>query len=242
MTDIAMTETTPLTEQVLQACKKAPEARYMGEPEIVRDPPLEIEVLRRGAIRVVWQGDNLRAYTMRTEYDDWAGFSQLDYGGVSGVYEDRTGGLIAIGDQTSYRVTVDLVEGRAHFGPRMEFPALSGQPCGLLSRLDGTCWPAQAIFSHELRIGLIGGFNHWGGKKFFAVGLREGERETPLEAPQGGQLGYWYDIPGSGGALFSTRGHIKDFIATISSGVLFSSHKDDALLFFDGVRMHPCPH
>jgi hypothetical protein len=206
MTDTAMTESTPLTEQVLQACKTKPDVRYLGEPEVVRDPPLEIEVLRRGAIRVVWQGDNLRAYTMRTEYDDWAGFSQLDYGGVSGVYEDRTGGLIAIGDQTSYRVTVELVEGRAHFGPRMEFPALSKQPCGLLSRLEGTCWSAEAIFSRELRIGLISGFNRWGGEALFAVGLREGEPETLLEAPQGGLL--WLSVS----EIFTGFSHLFPFI------------------------------
>ena len=236
-----MIETAPLTEQALQACKKALDVRYLGTPDVRDLPSSEIEVLRRGTLRVVQKDIYLSAYTTRTEYDDVAVVPQYDYGGISGVYEDRTGGLIAIGDQTSYRVTVELVDGRARFGRPVEFPALSKQPCGLFSRLDGTCWPAEAIFSHELRVGLIGGFNRWGGKSLFAVGLREGERETPLEAPQGGPLGYWYDIPGSGGALFSTRGHIKHFIATISSGVLFSSHKDDAFLFFDGVRMHPCP-
>lgn len=242
MTETTMTETALISEQVLQACKEAPDARYLGEPEFVRDPPpSETEVLRRGAIRVVWKGDDLWAYTTRSEYDDGTSVPQLDYGRVSGVYEDGTGGLIAIGDQTSYRVTVELVEGRARFGRRVAFPKLSGQPCGLVSHLIGTCWPAQAVFSHELRAGLIEGFNRWGGESLFAVGLREGERETLLEAPEGGPLWYWYDVPGSSGVLFSTQSRIKHFFITIIGGGLFNYHKDDTFLFFDGVRMHSCP-
>ena len=242
MTETATTETAPLAEQVLQACKKAPDARYLGEPEFVRDPPpSETEVLRRGDIRVVWKGEDLWAYTTRSEYDDGTSVPQLDYGRVSGVYEDRTGGLIAIGHQTSYRVTVELVKGRARFGRRVEFPALSGQPCGLVSHLIGTCWPAQAAFSRELRVGLIEGFNRWGGKRLFAVGLREGESETLLEAPQGGPLWYWYDVPGSGGALFSTQGRIERFFEVIGGGLLFKPRNPPACLFFDGASMHACP-
>jgi hypothetical protein len=243
MTETATTETAPLAEQVLQACKKAPDARYLGEPEFVRDPPppSEIEVLRRGAIRVVQKDIYLSAYTTRDQYDDWTSVSQPDYGGVRGVYEDRTGGLIAIGDQISYRLTVELVEGQARFGRRIAFPTLFGRRCDPVSQLVGDCQPARAVFSHELRAGLIGGFNRWGGERLFAVGLREGERETRLEAPQGGPLWYWYDVPGSGGALFSTQGRIKHFFATIIGSALFDYHKDDTFLFFDGVRMHSCP-
>lgn len=215
-------------DPVQAACRAAePQAAgAMDEPAAApatAAPAADTEVLRLGSLRVVRRGDHLLAFgSDGTQHDDAVALQQPDYGSVQAVHVDRTGGLVAIGDQLSYRVRVALVDGRARFTSVRRFPLLFGQRCFLLSQLWGTCQPARAVFSPALRAGLIEGFDRWGLARSYAIGLAPDDDAMALRAPRGGTPQYRFDVPATGGARFRTR-------------------NPAAQLYFDGQRMHECP-
>ena len=216
-------EAAPAGDALTQACRTAPPAAaVVPAAELTTKPPsVDVEVLRHAGLRVVRRGDYLLAYTDQVAHDDAVALTQPDYGAVRSVQVDRTGALVAIGDQVSYRVQVGRVNGIARFTVVQPFPTLFAQRCLPWSQWFGACQPAQAVFSHALRAGLIEGFDRWGVAHSVAVGLVPGAVATPMKAPRGGFPLYRYDVPGSG-ALFVTR-------------------RPSANLYFDGERMHECP-
>jgi hypothetical protein len=149
-------------------------------PQWLHAPPgaaPETEVWRRGPLRVIWQGDYLKAVRVTPPGPpgpfDGAEMAlpQPDYGQVREVKPDRAGGLVALADQVSYRIAVTEVEGTVRLGPRVAFPVLWTRPCGRLQRWVGGCQPSRAFYSPALKAGLMEGYDGSGQHRVAAMGL-----------------------------------------------------------------------
>lgn len=184
-------------------------------------PSSPVKVLQRPGLTVQWQGDFLLAYTGAEQPDDAVALKQPDYGHVRAVWPDRAQGLLAVGDQASYRVTVARQGARARFDPLQVLPALTAAPCSWLSRAVGRCQPARAFYSPELKALLIEGHDGQGPVQLRALGLPPDGRDRPLVPDDAARWRYVAEASGAGGVLLrSERG---------------------ALAYFDGERLHVCP-
>ncbi len=168
-------------QRVQRACQgplqapALPEGRHASSGP--HGAPAAIEVWRRGTLRVTWQGDYLMAgrtppaETPGPTGDAVLALPQPDYGQVRDVRPDRAGGLLALGDQVSYRIAVTEVEGHVRLGPRVAFPVLWTRPCSRLQRWVGGCQPSRAFFSPALQAGLMEGYDRSGQHRVAALGL-----------------------------------------------------------------------
>lgn len=169
------------TQRVQRACQGPLQAPTLPEgPRALSAPhgaPAAIQVWRLGTLRVAWQGEYLIAAPASAAQapgqagDAVLALPQPDYGQVREVRRDRAGGLLALGDQVSYRIAVTEVEGHVLLGPRVAFPALWARPCGRLQRWVGGCQPSRAFFSPSLQAGLMEGYDDTGRHRVAAVGL-----------------------------------------------------------------------
>lgn len=192
-----------------------------GEQRVPPGPASPVTVLQRPGLTVQWQGDFLLAYTGGEQPDDAVALRQPDYGRVRAVWPDRAQGLLAVGDQASYRVTVGLQGTRARFDPLQVLPALTAAPCSWLSRAVGRCQAARPFYSPELKALLIEGHDGRGPVQLRALGLPPDGRDRPLVPDDGARWRYGAEVPGTGGVLLrSERG---------------------ARAYFDGERLHVCP-
>lgn len=213
-------------DRVLLACRQpaaatAPAAWQPAPGAVSTGPAAPVTVLQRDGLTVQWQGDFLLAYSTRAQHDDAVALKQPDYGHIRHVWPDRAQGLLALGDQVSYRVAVGLQAGQARLGPVQRQAALTASPCAWWHRLVGRCQPARAIYSAELQALLIGGVDDRGRAQLLALGLPPDGGERPLLKAADEAWAYAGETPGTGGVLLrSARG---------------------ALVFFDGERAHPCP-
>lgn len=171
-------------------------------------------------IKVISDGRLLKAYTNPNGPDDVVSVQQLDYGVVTGIFRDRGGNIIAIGDQTSYRVKIKASSGKAKFYELEELPTLWRDQCGILGLLFGSCQVSDVYFSNEIRAAFVSGFDTWGFKRSYAFGL-DANTVRELSLPDGATPVYLLDVPGSGQALF------KD-------------GRDNPFYAFDGERFQAC--
>lgn len=171
-------------------------------------------------VKVISDGRLLNAYTNSSEPDDVVSVKQMDYGVVTGLFLDGSGNIIAIGDQTSYRVKITTSSGKAKFHELEELPRLWRDQCGISGVLFGSCPVSDVSFSKEIRAAFVSGFDTWGVKRSYAFGLGATAIKE-LTLPEGAAPVYLVDVPDSGQALF------KDF-------------NNNTFYAFDGERFQSC--
>lgn len=158
--------------------------------------------LEMDGIKIVAERHTLMAYTSSVEPDDIVSVKQMDYGVVTGIFKDRGLGIIAIGDQTSYRVKIKTIAGKAKFYYRQKLTMLYRNRCSFVTQLWGSCEIANTYFSRELSMAFASGYDHFGARRSYAFGSDSTTSVKELRIPTKGPAFYFFDVPGSGGAAF----------------------------------------
>ncbi len=152
-------------------------------------------------VNVLSQRHVLEAYTAADKPDDVVSVKQKDYGVVIGLFFDRGGNITVLGDQTSYRVKIKTLSGKAEFHELEKLPTLYRQKCGLSEKLFGACQQADVYYSKEIRAAFSSGMDALGVKRSYAFGLGAKTVEE-LSLPGDATPVYFFDIPESGYAFF----------------------------------------
>ncbi len=192
-----------IQSKAINACRDVREKAFLlgMANEHEKNQRLAKEIIIDG-IKVVADRHFLSAYINSDESDDVVSVKQMDYGEIDGIFLDRQKGIIAIGDQASYRVKVKKVSGKAQFYQWEKLPTLYRKRCGVLGQFLGECQIARAYSSKELSVAFASGFDYLGIKRSYAFGLDAVTTVKDLRIPPKGLAYYLFDIPRSGGAVF----------------------------------------
>ncbi len=126
---------------------------------------------------------------------------QYDAGSIDGLFVDKNGGLLALANETSFRVTVDRSSDPWRFSGRQEFPTLFREICGWTQRYMTTCRFAQTTFSHELKSAFISGYDGAGRHQSYMINSDEFLNINDLTSSP---AFHFLEIVGSGSAQFRT--------------------------------------